>query len=286
MNNDYNKIVNEKCYWRTKVRKLRKVLIGITIVMTVMMLSSCGVRKNEDFDYMTERSIMKVSIQSTRDESYKFIVTDKDVINDIYTILSKGMVVDEKSSMDPDYTLEIYESPTEVKSFSYIAGLDKKSGGNLYDNGHQYIISNRLDNDIIKNFTNIRMPLSFDSMYYSSILKAIDSYESGNKDHGSIGVRICKDRMVLKFQLSTQIEAFESSLDKRKNTSLIKKNDDTDKVDTLLTVETTGYTTKKFKAIVTAENKADGATSKYYINNVYENGGWIINVTDTEPDGF
>lgn len=268
------------------MNKVRRVLIAGLLIMSSMILSACGLSGNEDFEYMSQNSIMKISIQSTRDESYKFIVTDKDVINDIYKILSKALVVEEKSTLDPDYILEIYKSPTDIKTYSYVAGLDKKDGGNLYNSTNQYIVSNRLDNDIIRNFANIRKPINFEDMYYPSILKALDMYESEFKDVKSIGVNIGEDNLVLKFQLSTEIEEFKEGLSKAKAAKLIHVSKDISDSNVIMKVETTGFTTKKYKAIVTFENKEDNTTKEYYINNKYNEGQWNINVKEEKPEDF
>lgn len=266
------------------MKKLRKAFIIISMMASMFIFSGCSLGGNDDFAYMADRTIMKVSIQSTRDDSYKFIVTDKDVINDIYSILSKAMVVEEKSSLDPDYVVEIYESPTEVKTFNYVAGLDKKDGGNFYDGDSYYIVSKRLDNDIIKNFTNIRKPINFDDMYYNMILRVLDMYESQNKNSEKIGIVAFKDKMALKFQLSTEIEKFKVNL--KKSAQLLKDDSELESCNVIMNIETQGYTSKKYKSIVTFTNKADNSSVEYYVVNEYKQGEWIVNITTDKPENF
>lgn len=260
--------------------------MAISIIIYMFVFSACSIGGNHDFDYMTEKNIMKISIQSIRDQSYKFIVTDSDVISDIYEFLSNGIVVDEKSDLEPDYIIEIYESPTEFKSFKYIAGIDKKDGGNFYNEDSQYIISNRLDNDIIKNFTMIRRPIDFDNMYYASILSCLQKYSENNSGHGSIGVNILEDKMVLKFQLTTEIETFKDDIKKVNNASYVNSKDDLEDYDILMNVHTVGYTSDKYKAIVSFKIKGDTNPDQYYINNEYKNGEWVYSVALEEPEGF
>lgn len=255
------------------------LLVSCTIIFT-----ACGMGGNEDFEYMKQGNIMTVTIQSTRDNKYKFSVTDKSLINDIYSILSNATVVNSKSDLEPDYILQIYESPTEVKTFNYIAGLDKSDGANLYNNDSYYIVSKRLDTDIIKNFTNMRKPLNFEEVYYNSIINCLDVYKSTAKVKGEIGVDIVNDSTIARFQLSTDLEDFKSKLNKE-GYKYIDSSQDTS-VDIVAKVKTKGYTSKKYKAIVTFENKADGTSIDYYIDCVYTDGQWMMKSTDAEPEGF
>ncbi|MFR1710339.1 MAG: hypothetical protein ACLSV2_15750 [Clostridium sp.] len=267
------------------MRRLKRNLVIISLVISSLLISACGIRGNNDFDYMQERNIMKVTIQSTRDKSYKFTVTDEDVINDIYNILSSASVVEEKSTLDPDYTLEIYESPTEVKTFNYIAGLDKKDGGNLYNDSDKYIVSKRLDNDIIKNFANIRRPINFEYIYYTSILNTVDKYLSDNKNVGKIGVNI-SDTMAERFQISTEIEEFKKKLNKLDSVSFMDSSESREDFDVVMRIKTEGYTSTKYKGIVTFEKTENASTVNYYISNIYEQGDWKFNISDKKPEGF
>lgn len=267
------------------MKKIKKFSAIILMMSAMMILTACSVGGNEDFEYMKQRNIMQVTIQSTRDKKYKFSVTDKNLINDIYTILSNATVVETKSELDPDYVLEIYESPTEVKKFNYVAGLDKTDGANLYDGDSYYIVSKRLDNDIIRNFTNIRKPIDFVNVYYNSILECINQFKNNTKTKEKIGVDIINDTEISRFQVSTDIEEFKNMLSKEETTYINSEEENAD-IKIVATVKTKGFTSKKYKAIVTFENKADGTLSEYYINSVYSDGQWIINALDTKPEDF
>lgn len=268
------------------MRRLKRNLVIILLVISSSLISACGIVGNSDFDYMRQGNIMKVSIQSTRDKSYKFTVTDKDVINDIYNILSSASVVEEKSTLDPDYILEIYESPTKVKTFNYVAGLDKKDGGNFYNDDNKYIVSERLDNDIIKNFANIRKPINFEYIYYNSILSAIDKYVSANKDSGKIGVDISSDTMALRFQISTEIEGFKKKLSKINSVSFMDDSVNRDDFNVVMSIKTEGYTSEKYKGIVTFEKTENASTVNYYIMNNREDGEWKFDISEEKQKEF
>lgn len=268
------------------MRRVKSNFIVILLIISSLLISACGIRGNSDFNYMQERNIMKVTIQSTRDKSYKFTVTDKDVINDIYSILSSASVVEEKSTLDPDYTLEIYESPTEFKTFNYVAGLDKKDGANLYNDDNKYIVSKRLDNDIIKNFANIRKPIDFEYVYYTSILSCIDKYVSSNKDAGNVGVNISNDNMAARFQISTEIEEFKKKVNKLKSVTFMDTSVTRDNFNVVMNIKTEGYTSKKYKDIVTFEKTENASSTSYYISNVYDRGEWKFNISDEKPEDF
>lgn len=267
------------------MKNLKKALGVLSLLLCMVFLSACSVGGNEDFEYMKQRNIIQVTIQSTRDKKYKFSVTDKNLIDDIYTILSNATVVETKSELEPDYILEIYESPTEVKSFSYVAGLDKSDGANLYNGDSFYIVSKRLDTDIIRNFTNIRKPIDFENVYYNSILNCLDEFKTATKTKQKIGVDIINDSEMARFQVSTDIENFKKML-KKENFSYINSEEENSDIEIIATVKTKGYTTKKYKAIVTFENKTDKTKTDYYINCSYADGQWTVNATDTKPEGF
>lgn len=267
------------------MKKLKKALVALVMMLSMMFFTACGVGGNEDFEYMQQRNIMQVTIQSTRDKKYKFSVTDKDLINDIYTILSSATEVETKSELEPDYILEIYESPTEVKSFNYVAGLDKTDGANLYDGDSYYIVSKRLDTDIIRNFTNIRKPIDFESIYYNSIIECLDEFKANTKTKGKIGIDIINDSEMSRFQISTDLEEFKKILSKD-NISYINSEEENSNVEIVTTVKTKGFTSKKYKAIVTFDNKAEGTSVDYYINCIYSDGQWTMNATETKPEDF
>ncbi|MGL4730759.1 MAG: hypothetical protein ACRCW0_04150 [Clostridium sp.] len=268
------------------MRRVSRYLISIICFSMAIMLSGCSLKKdNGAFDFMENSNIMKVTIQSTRDISYKFTVTDKEVIGDIYKILSKAKKVETKSTLEPDYVFEIYEGPEKAHKFNYVAGLDKSDGANFYDENNNYIVSKRLDNDIIKNFWNIRKPIDFDKVYYNSIIAVTAKYlEELDKDV-KIGVDIDKDIEMAKFILSTDLIRFEKNLSKVNGTTIIKE-DKQEGYDIIMSLKTEGYTSTKYKGIATFQGKAGDKETTYYIMNNYDNGEWHINITKEQPEGF
>lgn len=269
------------------MRNLNKYLIIITILVATSFLSACAImpKKNKDFEYIKQRGAMKITIQSTRDKSYKFTVTDEEAIMDIYQLLSSAKEVEGKTSLEPDYIFEIYEAPDKISKFNYVAGLDKGNGANFYNEDKNYIVSNRLDNDIIKNFGNNRKPIDFENIYYESLLRTLETFNTGDNKGKKIGLDIKSDIETTKYQLSTDIMYFEDRLKKIQNAE-IAKGDNLEGYDVVMTVKTEGYTATKYKAIVTFQGDPKAKPVTYYINNVYEQGSWKINITTEKPENF
>jgi hypothetical protein len=275
--------------------KLKKVIAyTLASVFISISLSGCAgidsakVRlglKNTDFEYIKQSKIKKIVIQSTRDPGFRFVVSDQNAISDLYDVLSSAKVVAEKSTLDPDYILEMDEGNGTVHKFEYVAAVGKTGSGNLYSDSKIYTVSKRIDNDIIKNFWNIRKPKNFESIYYNSFKKTIDEYFSDKDKNQSIGVNLGDDVDVAKFLLSADLEDFQDSLKgKYKNSEIVKENKG--QYDTLVTIKTQGYKSTLYKAIVTFWDKKDQTEVKYYIFNKYENGGWNVNITKEKPDDF
>jgi hypothetical protein len=269
---------------RNTIKKLSIILVFIT---TIILLVGCGrfAMGNKDFEYIKQKGVMKITIQSNRDKSYRFTVTDKEAIKDIYNILSSGKEEQEKTTLQPDYIFEIYEGPNKVSKFNYVTGLDKKNGANFYSDTKSYIVSKRLDNDIIKNFENIRKPIDFENIYYDSIYRTLEQFDTGEMQKSKIGINLSGDVEAVKFQLSTDLMYFEDRLKKTKNASLVKDNN-VEGYDKIMKVTTEGYTGTKYKATVTFEGKGNEKPAIYYINNIYEQGSWKINITQEKPEGF
>lgn len=231
---------------------------------------------NEDFEYIKEGKVNKIVIQSTRDKGFRFIVEDKRAIKDIYNILSSSKKVGNKTTLRPDYIFEMYENDESVHQFKYIVGLDKKDGGNLYDDENNvYLVSGRLDNDIIKNFWNIRVPEKFSKVYYGSLLKVLNKYVSKNPTSSKIGIDIDSDIEARKFLLSSDIEQFKEDI---KNINAEVKEDPEKTYDVTMNISTEGYTPFRYKGIVRFVDSKNGTEKKYYIWNVYENRSWEIRI--------
>lgn len=235
--------------------------------------------KNLDFEYIKQDKIDKIVIQSTRDLGFRFIVTDKRTIKELYDILSSSKKVDEKSSLEPDYIFEMHEGDATVYKFKYITGLDKTDAGNLYsDDGDDiYIVSKRIDNDIIRNLWNLRKPREFEKVYYGSILTVLDTYKAEINKGVKIGIDISEDLDVAKYVFSTDLENFKQNLKVNlSNAELVDKN--RDDFDILVTVKTQGYKSDKYRSVLTVYNKKEKSEQKYYTGCRHENGEWDINV--------
>jgi hypothetical protein len=268
------------------IRSLYMLLIACVLFST--LFSGCTAveklqirfgLKNLDFEYIKQDKIDKIVIQSTRDLGFRFIVTDKRTIKELYDILSSSKKVDEKSSLEPDYIFEMYEGDETVYKFKYITGLEKTDAGNLYsDEGDDiYIVSKRIDNDIIRNLWNLRKPREFEKVYYGSILKVLDTYKDEINKGGKIGIDISEDIDVAKYIFSTDLENFKENLKAiLSNAELVNKN--RDDFDILVTVKTQGYKSDKYRSAITVHNNKEKSEQKYYTGCRHENGEWDINV--------
>lgn len=282
-------------------RRNKKSLFFCIMIIFCLFFTSCDMvdnintrfgLKNKDFDYIKQGNIQKIVIQNTRDRGFRFVVTDKNAISNLYSILSSAKEVQEKSTLKPDYVFEMYEDHDKIHKFNYIAGLDKKDGGNLYSNDKTYIVSSRLDNDIIKNFWNIRIPKDFKKIYYkSTIMNTIEEYnkyytKTYGKNISSIGIDLNNDIDVQKFILSIDMDNFENELkDKMSYVSLMKKDN---KYGVIMTIKTQGYKLTLYKAVINFYNTEDKSEKNYYILNEIDNGMWKTRIFDqsTKPDSF
>nr|WP_315116814.1 hypothetical protein [uncultured Clostridium sp.] len=264
------------------------------VLILPILLSGCGrldsmkVKlglKNNDFEYIKQNKVDKIVIQNTRDKGYRFIVTDQKAMEELYKILSTAKEVEEKSTLKPDYIFEIHESHDKIHEFKYIAGLDKKNGGNLYSEDKVYIVSKRIDNDIIKSFWNIRVPKDFTDIYYSSIMMVLNEYAKGNKGDKTVGINLDDDIDVSKFILSADLENLKYKLNNKfPGVTLIE--DDSTKYDILMTVKTQGYKRTSYKSIVTFYDKVNKKEVKYYTVGEYKNTDWNINISSEKPKDF
>lgn len=274
------------------VYKKLRILVVILIIAFSGTLMGCGQignlkvklgMKNRDFEYIKEGKINKVTIQNIRDKGFTFIVTDKNSIRELYNILSEAKEVNNKISLEADYTLEFYEGINKVHKFNYVAGLDKTDAGNLYGDNKMYIVSKTLDDDIIKNFWDIRIPKEFKNVYYTSMIKALEDYNKDLKGDEKIGIDM-EDEEVAKFVMTMDIEEFKENL---KSNQEIIKNDDRNKYDITMDISTEGYKSDIYKCIITFFNKKTKKETKYYFVNNYDLGVWKFNMSkDKEPDKF
>lgn len=272
----------------------RKLFVYSLSVMIFSTLISCGKidqmklkvgLKNNDFEYIKDNKADKIIIQSTRDKGFRFVVTDKRTIRELYEILSSAKKVVQKSTLEADYIFEIYEGGT-VHNFNYVTGIDKNDYGNLYNDENIYLVSKRIDYDIIRNLWNYRAPREFKRTYYGSINNFLEQYGAAiTKNSTNVGIDLSQDIEAAKYILSMELEEFKESLAETMPTAKIVQNN-SEKFDVLVTIKTQGYKTTVYKAILTVYDKKDKSETKYYINNIHENGEWEVRITDKKPDKF
>jgi hypothetical protein len=245
--------------------------------------------KNNDFEYIKQGKIKKIVIQNTRDPGFRFVVTDQKAILELYDILSSAKETITKSELEPDYIFEMEESPSKIYKFNYIAGLDKEDAGNLYSNDKVYLVSKRIDNDIIKSFWNIRKPKDFAKIYYGAILSSAKKYSDEEGDGRSIGINIYDDVDIAKFILSTDLEAFKYNLETNvSNAELIKIQNgkiDPKEYDINMAVKTVGYKTFLYKSEITFWDKKNRVQKKYYvtITDRFKDGRWTTKIDTEKP---
>jgi predicted RND superfamily exporter protein len=241
--------------------------------------------KNTDFEYIQQGKIQKIIIQNTRDNGFRFTVTDQNAIKELYDILSTAKIVNKKSPLQPDYIFEMDEGNNKIHRFNYIAGLDKKDLGNLYSDNKIYIVSKRIDNDIMENFWTIRKPKNFKQVYYGSIFNTLEQYLKGKSNNKTIGINVNDDIEAAKFILSTDLEDFKDELDSKFKNTYIASNGQQN-YDITMTIKTQGYKSTLYKAIVTFWDRIQKSEDKYYIYDEYTNGRWNMNISQDKPKGF
>ena len=114
------------------VRRRKKYFLAFILCIFIINFTGCtaitkiekklGLR-NEYFEYLKSDDVQQISIQSSRDLGFKFIVTEPSAINDMYGLLSRAKVSENKSTLDPDYIFE-FQIGDEVKKFYYVVGSD------------------------------------------------------------------------------------------------------------------------------------------------------------------
>lgn len=239
--------------------------------------------KNTDFEFLNSQDIDSIIIQSTRDKGFRFIVTDKSTISGLYESLSSAKKTEDVIGHDPDYIFEIHDMDGHVVKYNYVAGVSDQNRANFYSEEESYIVTDRIDNNLIQNLYSIRKPKFFEDIYYGSFLDLIKMVKEEYNGKG-IGIKFYDDVEALKYQLSRDIEDFRAEA--LKEGAVILSHGE--KAEAVLEVKTQGYTTLVFKAVVTLKIESDLVNRKYYIHGKYINDitGWETIITDTEPEGF
>ena len=243
--------------------------------------------RNNDFEYIKENKVDKIIIQSARDAGFRFVVTDSSAILDIYNILSKGNIKDEKTSLEPDYIFEVHMGE-DIKSYKYIVSVDERGVGNFYDEEKNYSISKNLDETILQNLSFIRKPREFQRIYYNSILDVLKlKKEELTQTQHKVGVDISGDVDCLKYIFSVDEKKFEKDLNELvPNTQLVTNN--AEEFDTVITVKNKGYSSKKFKTTIVVDDKKDKIYETYYVEGNYEYKDWniIVSEANKKPENW
>ena len=268
----------------------RYILLGFLII-GILNFSGCTViesiekklgLKNDYFNYVNSNDVEQISIQSTRDLSFKFIVTDESAINEMSNLLSRAKISENKSTLEPDYKFE-FDLGDEVKEFYYVVGSDE---GNFYNDENIFSVSNRLDEGIIKNLSFIRKPRDFDYIYYQSILDVLQTVsKKSDISNYKVGININGDVDCLKYVFSTDLNTFiEKAREIIPNVEMSNNNDND--FDIVVTIKNRGYDTTNFKTLITVNNKDKNTESKYYVIAVNEFKEWNIDVSESKPDNW
>jgi hypothetical protein len=249
--------------------------------------------KNNDFEYIKQGKIQKIVIQNTRDPGFRFVVSDKKAISELYDILSGAKEVKAKTTLEPDYVFEMQESPNKIYKFNYIAGLDKTDGGNFYSDNKIYQVSKQLDSDIISSLWTIRKPKEFVKIYYGMILEEAEKISQEAGKDKTIGINIYNDIDVAKFVFSQDLESLKDELKQKVPNAEIKqtikdKNAKEKEYNIDMNIKTQGYKTFLYKAEITFYNRTDKSEKKHYIkiSDDEKIGRWQTQVFDKKPDGF
>ena len=265
-------------------RKAKVTLLSIFLV-TMTILGGCnpiesiekkfGI-KNEYFEFLNNTNVSKISIQSTRDPGFKFIVTEDSAIKNMYQLLAKSKVSKSKSTLEPDYIFE-FQIGEEVRNFYYVVGSDE---GNFYNDNDIFTTSKRLDEGIIQNLSFIRKPRYFDYIYYQSILDVLNVIKDKIKlSDYNIGINIQGDIECLKYVFSIDLKRFlEKARKIAPNIDLVKNNDEN--FDLVITVKNRGYDSTNYKTKITVNDRIQKYTDEYFITAVNEFKEWNIKVSE------
>ena len=268
----------------------RHILLGLLII-GILNFSGCAALetletklelRNDYFDYLNSNEVEQISIQSTRDTGFKFIVTDESAIKEMSSFLSKAKISENKSTLEPDYKFE-FDLGDEVKEFYYVVGTDE---GNFYNDENTFSVSKRLDEAIIKNLSFIRKPRDFDYIYYQSILDVLQVVDKNNDINDyKVGINIKGDMDCLKYIFSTDLNTFMQKANQIiPNVELVDNNEGD--FDIVFTVKNRGYDSTNFKTLITVANKKENTEIKYYVVATNEFKEWDIQVLESKPDNW
>lgn len=264
--------------------------ISLILLVILFALSGCstigqklGV-SNSDFEYIKNGAVDKIVIKNSRDKGFTFVITDQNKLKNLYKIFSSASVAKNKTTLDPDYIIEIHELPDTVHTFNYITGIGKSEGGNLYNDDKAYNVSRSLDTDVFSYFENYRKPKDFNTVYYNTIIKALDKFNDDSSNSSKVTLNVRDDVDIQEFLTSVDLRNFA----KRAGSELDVIDSPTDSGEFIMKVDTLGYLndtnndefTSMYKAIITFTDTKTNNIKKYYIYNVYSNSSWKYNISD------
>ena len=270
---------------------MKGIIRSLIIFLLVLFLSSCNSiskieemigTKNSEFEYLKNTdNINEIIVENARDEKFKFIITDKYTISDIYDMLSRGKVVLEKSEFKPDYIFTIEDVNGNNYKYYYVAGNFTSIYGNFYDDNNKiFYISDALDKNIINNFLILRKPpQEFNEIYYDCIIQAINKYYDENKDdiNKPIAIDLYDDVEYRRFIFSYDVNNF---VDKLQQMNLNFNVYDTEKpiqTLTMLSVNTIGFDETTYECKYTFTK--DQAYESYTLRADYKDKKWDTNIS-------
>lgn len=263
------------------MKKAGKVLVSIVLTILSFNLTACGIVdsvkgkfKNENHYFNNVGQVDQISIQSVRDKSFKFLVTDDKAIINMYELLSKAKISEKRSELEPDYVFEI-KLGDEVKKFNYVVGAYE---GNFYDDEMSFTVSKRLDEGILQNLSIIRKPREFEYIYYQPIIDVIQNLSKTlDYKNSKVGVDIKGDVDCLKYIFSTDLESFIQRAKKTAPNIEIIDNNESD-FDIIIRIKNRGHSTTQYKSNITVEVKKDNQHYYYYVVGENEYKEWNINI--------
>ena len=268
------------------LKSIRRGCLTVLLISIMTTFSGCSIVENIEkkfggktdyFEYLNSDNVEQISIQSTRDLGFKFIVTETAAKNTMYNLLSKAEKSDERSSLDPDYIFE-FDLGDRVEQFYYVVGSES---GNFYNDTETYTVSNRIDEVIIQNLSFIRKPKEFDYIYYNPILEVLKKIKPklNDKDY-SIGINIKGDADCLKYIFSNDLKNFIADANKIiPNVELVETT--TAGYDVVVTVKNRGYDTLIYKTAITVNNKRENTEDIYYVTAEYEYKKWNVTISES-----
>ncbi|MEG0856488.1 MAG: hypothetical protein RSG52_08410 [Terrisporobacter sp.] len=266
----------------------RKVsLLIVTIMLVSLNFTGCTTidnakkklgLKNEYFEKFQVQNIDQISIQSVRDPSFKFIVTEQKAIDDMYKLLCSSGDSENRTELNPDYIFE-FNIGDKIEKFNYIVGAHE---GNFYNETNSFTVSNRLDEGIMKNLSFIRKPRDFEYIYYNSILSVLNMKKNEFTDTPhKVGIDIQGDIDCLKYVFSSDVEEFLKKARKIvPDIDLVNNN--SSEFDVILTVKNKGYDSVTYRSKISVDNKKDKIQESYYIKATNEFKEW--NIITSEPN--